>query len=119
MCLFVLGPVPRDQGVLRVLEYVANYIDFESCVSQALDYLLELSKTEEGLHLDPKGKKLIAMAMKNNMTDKNIQITGCNVLNSLVIAGLYSYTSGPSCSKLTTSLVNDSLKFTLSDTQIC
>ena len=26
---------------------------------------------------------------------------------------------GPSCSKLTTSLVNDSLKFTLSDTQIC
>ena len=29
------------------------------------------------------------------------------------------YISGPSCSKLTTSLVNDSLKFTLSDTQIC
>ena len=29
------------------------------------------------------------------------------------------YTTGPSCSKLTTSLVNDSLKFTLSDTQIC
>ena len=27
--------------------------------------------------------------------------------------------SGPSCSKLTTSLVNDSLKFTPSDTQIC
>ena len=29
------------------------------------------------------------------------------------------YNTGPSCSKLTTSLVNDSLKFTLSDTQIC
>ena len=28
-------------------------------------------------------------------------------------------TPGPSCSKLTTSLVNDSLKFALSDTQIC
>ena len=28
-------------------------------------------------------------------------------------------TSGPSCSKLTTSLVNDSLKFTSNDTQIC
>ena len=27
--------------------------------------------------------------------------------------------SGPSCSKLTTSLVNDSFKFTSSDTQIC
>ena len=29
------------------------------------------------------------------------------------------YTSGLSCSKLTMSLVNDSLKFTSSDTQIC
>ena len=29
------------------------------------------------------------------------------------------YQPGPSCSKLTTSLVNDSLKFTSSDTQIC
>ena len=27
--------------------------------------------------------------------------------------------TGPSCSKLKTSLVNDSLKFALSDTQIC
>ena len=31
---------------------------------------------------------------------------------------LYCYT-GPSCSKLTMSLVNDSLKFTSIDTQIC
>ena len=30
-----------------------------------------------------------------------------------------TYRAGPSCSKLTTSLVNDSLKFTSSDTQIC
>ena len=30
-----------------------------------------------------------------------------------------TYSSGPSCSKLTTSLVNDSLRFTSSDTQIC
>ena len=30
-----------------------------------------------------------------------------------------SYCPGPSCSKLTMSLVNDSLKFTLSDMQIC
>ena len=29
------------------------------------------------------------------------------------------YELGPSCSKLTTSLVNDSLKFTSSDTRIC
>ena len=38
-------------------------------------------------------------------------------LNWVKLAGLD--TPGPSCSKLTTSLVNDSLKFTSSDTQIC
>ena len=31
----------------------------------------------------------------------------------------FAIRSGPSCSKLTMSLVNDSLKFTSSDTQIC
>ena len=31
----------------------------------------------------------------------------------------FSNEPGPSCSKLTMSLVNDSLKFTSSDTQIC
>ena len=40
----------------------------------------------------------------------------CNVLHHSYT--LHSKTSGPSCSKLTTSLVNDSLKFTSSDTQI-
>ena len=34
-------------------------------------------------------------------------------------SNLLHWLSGPSCSKLTTSLVNDSLKFTSSDTQIC
>ena len=33
--------------------------------------------------------------------------------------GYRKYNSGPSCSKLTTFLVNDSLNFTLSDMQIC
>ena len=37
-------------------------------------------------------------------------------LNESISCG---YSSGPSCSKLTMSLVNDSLKFTSSDTQIC
>ena len=32
---------------------------------------------------------------------------------------LVDYQTGPSCSKLRKSLVNDSLKFTSSDTQIC
>ena len=37
----------------------------------------------------------------------------------IVIMDIFIYRSGPGCSKLTMSLVNDSLKFTSSDTQIC
>ena len=36
-----------------------------------------------------------------------------------ILAVDHSTKSGRSCSKLTMSLVNDSLKFTSSDTQIC
>ena len=62
--------------------------------------------------------------------DKHCKKTGCQntsgkygiptvpALNVVVIFDILK-TSGPSCSKLTTSLVNDSLKFTSSDTQIC
>ncbi|XP_052222133.1 serine/threonine kinase-like domain-containing protein STKLD1 isoform X1 [Dreissena polymorpha] len=78
-------PVPRGQGIFKVLEYIASLVDYEGCVRGALEYLLELAKSEDGLSLDPRGKKLIAMAMKNNMVDRDIQIHGCNVLNSLVI----------------------------------
>ena len=42
---------------------------------------------------------------------ENLQTKGCVVKQTIF--------TGPSCSKLTTSLVNDSLKFTSSDTQIC
>ena len=36
-----------------------------------------------------------------------------------IITEVCKFTSGPSCSKLTMSLANDSLKFTSSGTQIC
>ena len=43
----------------------------------------------------------------------------CYVKIGCVSISLTFKSSGPSCSKLTMSLVNDSLKFTSSDTQIC
>ena len=46
-----------------------------------------------------------------------------HIFNYLVLIGstliVQIETTGPSCSKLTMSLVNDSLKFTSSDMQIC
>lgn len=51
-CYACPGPVPRDQGVMKVLEYLANMVDYENCVRDALSYLLEVAKSEEGLLLD-------------------------------------------------------------------
>ena len=42
-----------------------------------------------------------------------------SVVPSPKVIPVYNITPGPSCSKLTMSLVNDSLKFISSDTQIC
>ena len=43
---------------------------------------------------------------------------GAGIKSLYILPSVCSYTSGPGCSKLTTSLVNNSLKFTSSDTQI-
>ena len=48
----------------------------------------------------------------------SLYITG-RLIKLLVDSDSTSSQAGPSCSKLTTSLVNNSLKFTSSDTQIC
>ena len=46
-------------------------------------------------------------------------IDGLLMLNICSVIGLHTRKPGPSCSKQTTSLVNDLLKFTSSDTHIC
>jgi len=40
------------------------------------------------MYLVSRGKKLIAMAMKNNMSEENIQVLGCKVLNNLAAGGM-------------------------------
>jgi len=52
LLIVTLGPVPRDQGIVKVLEYLASMVDYETCVKDALSYLLEVAKSEEGLQLD-------------------------------------------------------------------
>ncbi|KAL5011496.1 hypothetical protein ScPMuIL_010047 [Solemya velum] len=55
--------IPKDQGVMTVLEYMANMVDFESAVQQSLEYFLEMAKEEGG----------------------NIQLLGCKLYNHLVV----------------------------------
>lgn len=85
-CLF-LGPVPKEGNVLKVMEYIATMVDFEECVAEALEYLVELSKQDDNFNLDINGKRMIKAAMRNNLPIKEIQIAGCNLFNCLIISG--------------------------------
>ncbi|KAJ8300816.1 hypothetical protein KUTeg_022335 [Tegillarca granosa] len=77
--------VPRDQGILPVIEYLAKMVDFEDCARQALEYLVELAKQEDTSEIDARAKRLIKFAMRNNLEDKDIQIFGCSVFSNLII----------------------------------
>ena len=62
------------------------------------------------------GRPCVSLSVRFLFQDDNLskhQWTSPNLVCALI------WRSGPSCSKLTTSLVNDLLKFTSSDTQIC
>lgn len=85
----LLEQIPKDQGVLTVLEYMANMVDFESAVQQCLEYFLELAKEEGGIDLNASGKRLVAVAMKNNSMDTNIQVLGCKLYNHLVVGSKF------------------------------
>ncbi|XP_011442457.4 serine/threonine kinase-like domain-containing protein STKLD1 isoform X3 [Magallana gigas] len=82
----VKGPVPKEGNVLKVMEYIATMVDFEECVAEALEYLVELSKQDDNFNLDINGKRMIKAAMRNNLPIKEIQIAGCNLFNCLIIS---------------------------------
>ena len=45
---FTSGVLPKDRGMMPVIEHLRENIANESCVKQALDYLATLSK-EDGM----------------------------------------------------------------------
>ena len=57
--------------------------------------------------------------MERQNPDQPVKPQSDQSLCGVMLYSSVSNYSGPSCSKLTMSLVNDSLKFTSSDTQIC
>ena len=76
---------------------------------------LKVNGKSQNLSSLPKMAKKCTLSLGYpNLKKESDQLT---LLQGLIRLSLV--TSGPSCSKLTMSLVNDSLKFTWSDTQIC
>ena len=81
--------MPKQSGALGVLKYLANNIDFEDLVIEALHAILEMAKDNDTFSIDTNGKRLICMAMRNSVQNETIQIKGCEILNKLLITGKY------------------------------
>ena len=94
--LFDLICVSQKHLQIIIYSYHKAFVDFEDNHYSVLDFHLEIGFREE-----KEGY------IKSSSGVGSFKSTICCVR------------SRPSCSKLTTSLVNESLKFTSSDTQIC
>ena len=68
------------------MEYLRDNIANESCVKQALEYLAILMK-EEGASLDKTSKLVIVKAMRDYISEVDIEVSGCSILNNLIITG--------------------------------
>ncbi|XP_033732002.1 serine/threonine kinase-like domain-containing protein STKLD1 isoform X2 [Pecten maximus] len=79
--------VPKDGGLIRILEHLANCIDYEEQVLESLSLILEMCKESETFQIDASGKRLISVAMRNHLQNENIQITGCSIFNRLLVTG--------------------------------
>lgn len=75
--------VPRDRGIMPVVEYILDNLINESCVKQGMQYLAELTK-EENSTLSDSGKRIVAKAMKDYVQEADIQVWGCTILNNIV-----------------------------------
>ncbi|XP_055896937.1 serine/threonine kinase-like domain-containing protein STKLD1 isoform X2 [Biomphalaria glabrata] len=71
---------------LKVLEYIADTIDHESCVAEGLSALADIVRDNENAYklIDQKARNLISLAMWDNIFNKDVQISGCYVLSNLV-----------------------------------
>lgn len=79
--------IPKDGGLIRILEHLAHYIDYEEQVLESLCLILDMCKESETFQVDASGKRLISIAMRNHLQNEQIQITGCSIFNRLLVTG--------------------------------
>lgn len=77
--------VPKNKNVLEVVKYMADNSQTEGAQKVALQYLSELSQlSEHASKFNHACKKQIVCAMKEHLTNLDIQIYGCNILLNLL-----------------------------------
>lgn len=81
-----LGSLPKDKSADAMFEYLHENLGFEDSVKLALQELVHLTR-EDSSGVDTAKKKSVIKAMKDYMSNSDIQVAACNILNSLVITG--------------------------------
>lgn len=80
--------MPRNRGVDPVIDYLGSNLGNEECVRNALEHLAELTK-DDAPEVDSMSKKIILRAMNDYISETDIQIAGCNILNNLMVTGTF------------------------------
>ena len=78
--------MPRDRGTAAVIDYLVDNLGNEDCVKQALMYLAELTR-DDSETLDNTGKRVLMKAMKDYISEADIQTTGFTIFENLVVYG--------------------------------
>lgn len=78
------APVPKNNGVPAVIEYMLSNSENESAQKQSLIYLNELSQLEDAPEFNDVAKKQIVTAMNDHAAQMDIQLHGCQILVNLL-----------------------------------
>ncbi|CAL1533581.1 unnamed protein product [Lymnaea stagnalis] len=80
-------PLGERYNIAKVIEYIADTIDHDTCVAEGMSALADLVRDDESAYtqIDQKARNLISLAMWDHVFNKEAQIAGCYVLSNLAV----------------------------------
>ena len=85
----VSGPIPVDQGIDAVTDYLMDFIGDDKSVRRALECLMHLTQ-EDGSTMNPMAKKVVTGVMKRYLKDAQILKLGLQIFRNITPMGEHS-----------------------------
>ncbi|EDV28030.1 uncharacterized protein TRIADDRAFT_63635 [Trichoplax adhaerens] len=79
-------PVPKEQGIGPVLDYLDRNADSSKSSLEALKYIHNMLRNEDAMGLNDAGKRIIIKAMKNHIGNNEIQIVSAKIFSHLIVS---------------------------------
>lgn len=89
----ISGPIPIDQGIDAITDYLTDFIGHNNSVRKALYSLAHLTK-EDGSSLSVVGKKVVSGVMKRYLHDDQILKLSLQIFRNIVPMGKNVYDCG-------------------------